>query len=75
MATFLINTARKTIISDNKRKFDNKQKKLVTIKILPCCKDSSKVGEVTDSVPPIPSLPPAPYPEFKFKKKSSIVLI
>jgi len=64
MATFLINTARKTIISDNKRKFDNKQK----IKILPCCKDSSKVGEVTDSVPPIPSLPPAPYPELKFKK-------
>lgn len=34
--------------------------------------DSSKVGVETDSVPPIPSLPPAPYPvaySFRIKNK------
>lgn len=27
-----------------------------------CCKDSTKIGVETESVPPIPNLPPAPYP-------------
>jgi len=35
--------------------------------------DSNKVGVETDSVPPIPSLPPAPYPvAYSFKVKNKI---
>lgn len=38
--------------------------------------DSNKVGVETDSVPPIPSLPPAPYPvAYSFKVKNKIQLV